>query len=89
MWNLASFCLEIVLVSVQDRCTVCVKRTIGSENILDTTDGTPKWCGSSESSVHLEIAQIILDAPNGTLGDTGPVESFFFPFGDSVSVYAR
>ena len=31
MWNLVSFQLEAVLVSVQDRCTVCAKRTIGSE----------------------------------------------------------
>ena len=34
--------LETVLVLVQDRCTVCVKRTIGSEIILDTLDGTPR-----------------------------------------------
>jgi hypothetical protein len=32
MWNLTSFSLEIVLVWVQDWCTVCAKRTIGSEN---------------------------------------------------------
>ena len=31
MWNLVSVRLEAVLVSVQDRCTVCAKRTIGSE----------------------------------------------------------
>jgi hypothetical protein len=31
MWNLVLFCLEIVLVSVQDRCTVCAKCTIGLE----------------------------------------------------------
>ena len=31
IWNLASFHLEIVLVSVQDRCMVCARRTIGSE----------------------------------------------------------
>ena len=29
--NLVSDHLEIVLVSVQDRCTVCTKRTIGSD----------------------------------------------------------
>jgi hypothetical protein len=34
--------LETVLVSVQDRCTVCSKRTIGSEIILYTPDGTPR-----------------------------------------------
>jgi hypothetical protein len=32
MWNLVSVCLEIVLVSVQDRCMVCAKHTIGSES---------------------------------------------------------
>ena len=31
MWNLISVHLEIVLVSVQDRCMVWAKRTIGSE----------------------------------------------------------
>ena len=31
---------DIVLVSVEDRCTVCAKRTIGSEIVLDAPDGT-------------------------------------------------
>jgi hypothetical protein len=39
MWNLILVHLEIVLVSVQDKCTVCIKHTIGSEIILDTPDG--------------------------------------------------
>jgi hypothetical protein len=43
-------------VSVQDWCTVCAYRTIGSE--------------------------IILDAPDGTLGDVGHVKSRFDLFGD-------
>ena len=34
--------LEIVLVSTQDRCTVCAKRSIGSEISLDAPDGTPR-----------------------------------------------
>jgi len=42
MWNLSSFSLEIVLVSVQDRCTVCAKRTIDSEIILDEPDSTTR-----------------------------------------------
>ena len=25
-----------------DRCTVCAKHTIGSETILDSSDGTPR-----------------------------------------------
>ena len=33
--------LEMVLVLVQDRCTVCAKRTIGSEIVSDAPDGTP------------------------------------------------
>jgi hypothetical protein len=32
LWNLISVHLETVLVSVQDRCTICVERTIGSES---------------------------------------------------------
>ena len=42
MWNLLSVRLEIVLVSVQDRCMVSGKHTIGSEIVLDTPDGTPR-----------------------------------------------
>ena len=42
LWNPISDRLEIVFVLVQDRCTVCVKRTIGSEIILDAPDGTPR-----------------------------------------------
>ena len=34
--------LEMVLVLVQDWCTVCAKRTIGSDIILDAADGTPR-----------------------------------------------
>jgi hypothetical protein len=29
------------VLSVQDRCTVCAKRTIGIEIVLDAPDGTP------------------------------------------------
>jgi hypothetical protein len=45
--NLVSIRVEIVFVSVQGRCIVCAKRTIGSELILDTPvivlqgDGAP------------------------------------------------
>ena len=63
MWNLVFVRLETVLASVQDRCTVSTKCTIGSE--------------------------IVLDAPDGILGYVGHVESYFDPFGDSVTVGAR
>jgi hypothetical protein len=39
MWNLISVYLEMVLVSVQDRCMVCTKRTIGPEIIF----GRSRW----------------------------------------------
>ena len=35
MSNHVSVRLVVVLLSVQDRCTVCAKRTIGLETILD------------------------------------------------------
>ena len=34
--------LEMVFVLVQDRCTVCAKRTIGSGIVLDAPDGTTR-----------------------------------------------
>ena len=42
MSNIISVHLEAVLVLVQDRYTVCAKRTIGSRIILDEIDGTPR-----------------------------------------------
>ena len=41
-WILVSVHLEIVLVSTQDRGTVCTERTIGSEISLEAPDGTPR-----------------------------------------------
>jgi hypothetical protein len=41
MWNLVLVRLEMVLVSEQDRCTVCAKRTIGSEIVVEAPDGPP------------------------------------------------
>jgi hypothetical protein len=40
--NLVLVYLEMVLVLVQDSCTVCAKTTIGSGIILDAPDGTPR-----------------------------------------------
>ena len=41
-WKLDSVYLEIVLILMQDRCTVCVEHIIGSEIVLDAPDGTPR-----------------------------------------------
>ena len=49
MWNLASFCLETVLVLVQDRYMVCTRRTIGSEIVLDATNGTTRYKAQVEA----------------------------------------
>ena len=40
MWNLTSFHLETVLVSVQDKCMVCTRCTIELQIVLDAPDGT-------------------------------------------------
>ena len=42
IWNLSSFRLETVLVSVQDRCMVHARHTTGLEIILDAPDGTTR-----------------------------------------------
>jgi hypothetical protein len=49
MWNLVSVHLETVLVLIQDRCTACAERTIGSEIVMDIPDGTPSDEGLVES----------------------------------------
>jgi hypothetical protein len=41
-WKLILVCLEIVLISTQDRCIVCAECTTGMEIILGTLDGTPR-----------------------------------------------
>jgi hypothetical protein len=49
MTNLVLVGSEMVLVSVQDRCTNCSECTIGSVIILDETNGTPRSRGSGGS----------------------------------------
>jgi hypothetical protein len=41
-WKLVSVRLEIVLILMQDRCTIYTELTIGSAIILDTLDGIPR-----------------------------------------------
>ena len=40
--KLVSVGLEIVVISMQDRFTVCAERAIGLEISLDGPDGTPR-----------------------------------------------
>jgi hypothetical protein len=58
-WNLVTVHLEIVLISMPCRCTVCTKRTIGSEIFLDAPDCTPRWRGSNERLI-LTCLEIVL-----------------------------
>jgi hypothetical protein len=60
MSNLILVHLETVLVSVQDRWTVCAKHSIGSVIVLDTPDGRP----SDEAQVE---ARFDLFGDNGNL----------------------
>jgi len=41
-WKLVSVHLEIVCISMPDRCTVSAKCTMGMQIILGTPDGTPR-----------------------------------------------
>ena len=61
-WNLISVHLDIVLVLVQDSCTVCAKRTIGSEIILDTPDGTPSDMAQVEACFSSFGGRVNIDA---------------------------
>ena len=56
-----SFCLEMVLVLVQDRCTVCAKRTIGSDIIWTHLMELLGDVGHVESrSVRLEMVLVLV-----------------------------
>jgi hypothetical protein len=46
---LVSFYLEIVLILMQDRSTICTEHTTGSEIILEVADGTLSDVGHVES----------------------------------------
>ena len=53
-----SICLEMVLVLMQDRCTVGAKRTKGSDIVLDAPYGTPSRVESR--SVRLEMVLVLV-----------------------------
>jgi len=41
-WKLIWVLSKIVLILTQDRCMVCVERTMGSDIVLDALDATPR-----------------------------------------------
>jgi hypothetical protein len=62
MWNLVLVYLEIVLVSVQDRCTVCAEHTIDSEIVWTHTMELLRDLGHVESCFYLFAGSANLDA---------------------------
>ena len=76
MSNHVSVHLDMVLVSVQDRCMVCAKRTIGSETVLDA----PMVLLGDEAQVQAHFGLFSNSAPDGTPRWVGHVESHFSPF---------
>ena len=59
LWKLVSVRLEIVLVLVQDRCTVCAKRTIG----LDIDFNAPMVLLGDEAQVEAPFS-LFVDSAN-------------------------
>jgi hypothetical protein len=84
-------------MSIQDRCTICGEHVVVKEIILGLPDGTPRWHGSSGSS--LQFARIAPNIPRAKnlfwqhsmdlRGDLGQMEARFGPFGYSVNLDAR
>ena len=50
--------MEIVLILTQDRSTVCVERTIGSEIVLDTLNSKVTWVIWNLASFRLETVLV-------------------------------
>ena len=59
-WNLVLVRLDLVLVLVQDMCTVFAKRTIGSEIILD---------------IMMVCVEAQVEAPFGLFGDSAKIDA--------------
>ena len=49
LWKLILFRLETMLISAQDRCTVCAERSMGMEIILAVRNGTLGDVGEGEA----------------------------------------
>ena len=69
-WKLGSVCLEIVLILMQDRCTVCMEHTIFSEINLYALDRTLDHVCHMESCFNLFRDSVSLgarlEAPDNT-----------------------
>ena len=59
-WKLILVLLDIVLILMQDRSTVCVERTIGSEIVLDTLISKVTWVIWNLASFRLETMLVLV-----------------------------
>ena len=60
-WNLVLVLSDIVLFLMQDRCMVCVERTIGSKIILDTRwHSLVTWVMWNLDSFRLETVLVLV-----------------------------
>ena len=50
------------VILTQDRCTVCVERTIDSEILFDTPNGSPMGCGSCGISLLSRLETVLVSA---------------------------
>jgi hypothetical protein len=83
MWNRVSACLEMLLVSVQNRDTACAKRIIGSEIIFDAPDGCTVYAKRTIAQKSFWRHPMVL------LGYETQLECHFGPFGDSANLDTR
>jgi hypothetical protein len=79
--------LEILLISMQDRSTVCAECTSGMEIILGTPTSNPRWRESHGSFVFVLLETMLLWARDRC--KVCQVEACFGPFEDSVSLGVR
>jgi hypothetical protein len=75
-----------MLISTQDRCTVCAKRTIGSKFSLDAPDCVNLGKIGAWFALNIPWAWKLFWAyPMELLGNVGQMEACFSPFGDCVN----
>jgi hypothetical protein len=73
----------MLLVSVQDRCVICAKHTIGPVEAHFILFGDSANLNASQAH------KLFWTHPMELLGDVDHVESCFGPFEDGISISAR
>jgi hypothetical protein len=79
--------LEIVQILMQDRCTICVERIIGSIIIFDAPNGTPRRQGARFAPNIPWAQKSFWTHQMELLNDVGHVESHFGLFGYKIGAW--